>query len=73
MEPATSSVLYERVMAGDLDAAILVHPMFDLPKTCAWQALRRLGPAGFLGAVTRVPVRCLLHLHQKTVRAGVRP
>ncbi len=51
IEPATSTVLYSRVMAGDLDAAVLVHPMFELPKTCAWHGLRRealvlLTPAG---------------------------
>lgn len=40
IESATSTVLYERVMAGVLDAAIIAHPMFDLPKTCAWHALR---------------------------------
>jgi DNA-binding transcriptional LysR family regulator len=32
--------LYERVLAGELDAAILVHPLFDLPKSMEWRALR---------------------------------
>ena len=40
IEPGTSSVLLERVMAGGLDAAIVVHPAFDLHKTCAWHLIR---------------------------------
>ncbi|AOB26945.1 MULTISPECIES: LysR family transcriptional regulator [Bordetella] len=40
IEPGTSSVLLERVMAGQLDAAILVHPNFELHKTCAWSLIR---------------------------------
>lgn len=40
IEPDTSSVLLDRVMAGSLDAAILVHPAFDLPKTCTWKPIR---------------------------------
>jgi DNA-binding transcriptional LysR family regulator len=40
VEPGTSSLLLERVQAGHLDAAILVHPAFDLPKTCAWSQIR---------------------------------
>ena len=65
IEPATSTVLYGRVVAGDLDAAVLVHPMFDLPKTCAWHGLRReslvlLAPTGMkvkdpLATITREP------------------
>ncbi|MBP8271963.1 MAG: LysR family transcriptional regulator [Sphaerotilus sp.] len=51
IEPASTTVLYGRLLAGDLDAAVLVHPMFALPKTCAWVPLRRealvlLAPAG---------------------------
>lgn len=51
IEPGTSSLLLERVMAGSLDAAILVHPSFELPKTCSWspvrdEALVLLAPAG---------------------------
>lgn len=41
MEPAATTVLYGRVLSGDLDAAVMVHPMFSLPKTCAWHELRR--------------------------------
>ena len=41
IEPATSAVLYGRVLSGDIDAALLVHPTFDLPKTCVWHALRK--------------------------------
>lgn len=40
IEPGTSAVLLDRVMSGELDAAILVHPSFELPKTCAWRLLR---------------------------------
>lgn len=40
IEPGTSATLLERVSVGELDAAIIVHPTFDLPKTCAWRALR---------------------------------
>lgn len=40
IEPGTSSVLLDRVISGELDASILVHPAFDLPKTCAWRLLR---------------------------------
>lgn len=40
IEPATNNVLYSRVLDDSLDAAILVHPGFDLPKTCGWQPLR---------------------------------
>lgn len=38
--PGTSSTLLSRVMSGDLDVALLVHPLFDLPKTCAWSSIR---------------------------------
>nr|WP_315595372.1 LysR family transcriptional regulator [uncultured Cupriavidus sp.] len=40
IEPGTSARLLDRVLSGDLDAAILVHPTFELPKTCAWRQLR---------------------------------
>ncbi|WP_020655341.1 LysR family transcriptional regulator [Massilia niastensis] len=40
IEPGTSALLLDRMMSGELDAAILVHPAFDLPKTCAWRLLR---------------------------------
>jgi DNA-binding transcriptional LysR family regulator len=38
--PGTSSDLYRRVVDGDLDAAILVHPPFPIPKVCDWRVLR---------------------------------
>lgn len=41
IEPAPTTLLYSRVLAGELDAAILVHPLFELPKTCEWRDLRR--------------------------------
>ncbi|PLC50681.1 LysR family transcriptional regulator [Pollutimonas subterranea] len=40
IEPGPSTTLYERVMSGVLDAAILVHPLFDVPKTVSWKTLR---------------------------------
>jgi DNA-binding transcriptional LysR family regulator len=40
IEPGTSSALLERVMSGALDAAILVHPAFELHKTCTWCLIR---------------------------------
>lgn len=40
IEPGTSATLLQRVMSGELDAAIMVHPTFALHKTCAWQLLR---------------------------------
>jgi DNA-binding transcriptional LysR family regulator len=40
IEPGTSSVLLDQVMAGNLDAAILVHPGFAMPKTCEWRWMR---------------------------------
>lgn len=41
IEPGTSSVLLQKVLNGDLDAAILVHPTFALPKTCEWRLIRK--------------------------------
>ncbi|MBI2772439.1 MAG: LysR family transcriptional regulator [Burkholderiales bacterium] len=41
MEPAATVLLHARVLAGELDAALLVHPLFELPKVCAWKELRR--------------------------------
>ncbi len=40
IEPGTSATLLQRVMSGQLDAAIVVHPTFALHKTCAWEPLR---------------------------------
>jgi DNA-binding transcriptional LysR family regulator len=40
IEPGTSSKLLERVVDGNLDVAILVHPIFAMPKTCEWRMLR---------------------------------
>jgi DNA-binding transcriptional LysR family regulator len=35
-----SVALYERVLDGEIDAAITSHPTFTLPKTCGWCLLR---------------------------------
>jgi DNA-binding transcriptional LysR family regulator len=40
IEPGTSARLLERITSGELDAAIVAHPTFELPKTCAWRLLR---------------------------------
>jgi DNA-binding transcriptional LysR family regulator len=36
----TSPELYLKVLAGDLDAAIIAQPPFAIPKACSWHALR---------------------------------
>ena len=61
IEPAQSTVLYQRVLDNHLDAAILVHPLFELPKTLGWKRLRTerlilLTPAGM---VVRDPLATL--------------
>ena len=40
IEPAPTTLLYGKVLSGELDGALLVHPLFSLPKTCAWRDLR---------------------------------
>jgi DNA-binding transcriptional LysR family regulator len=37
---AGSAELYPKVLAGDLDAAIIARPPFAIPKVCDWRALR---------------------------------
>ncbi|WP_080744937.1 LysR family transcriptional regulator [Cupriavidus necator] len=51
IEPGTSATLISKVIAGELDAAVLVQPSFAMPKTCEWVPLRNeplilLTPAG---------------------------
>lgn len=41
IQSGLSSELFQAVQKGDLDAAICLHPQFVLPKTCAWQLLRK--------------------------------
>ncbi|MBR0801612.1 LysR family transcriptional regulator [Bradyrhizobium jicamae] len=36
----TSSGLYEKLMGGEIDAAITSQPPFAIPKTCEWHVLR---------------------------------
>lgn len=55
LEPAASTILYQRVLDKELDAAILTKPLFDLPKICDWQLLRTdtivlLAPASITGS-----------------------
>lgn len=52
--PDGSNDLYKKVVAGDLDAAILVEPEYALPKSCDWRVLREeplvvITPAGLHG------------------------
>ncbi|MDS1141027.1 LysR family transcriptional regulator [Pusillimonas sp. SM2304] len=68
IEPGSSKALYARVLDGTLDAAILVHPQFDIPKHMAQQIIRHeplvlVTPAGLnvadpLEALTRQPYIC---------------
>jgi DNA-binding transcriptional LysR family regulator len=39
IEPGSSVMLYQQVLSGELDAAIVVEPHFNLPKTCDWKLL----------------------------------
>ncbi|MGE8659899.1 MAG: LysR family transcriptional regulator [Achromobacter sp.] len=41
IEPAPTTLLYSKVLAGELDGALLVHPLFAIPKSCVWRDLRR--------------------------------
>lgn len=40
IEPGPTSILYDKVASGEIDAAILVHPLFDMPKSLSWRTLR---------------------------------
>lgn len=40
IEPGSSTHIYSRLVSGDIDAGILVRPLFELPKTFVWQSLR---------------------------------
>lgn len=41
VEPGPSAILYQQVLNGKLDAAIITRPPFNLPKSCEWQTLYR--------------------------------
>lgn len=41
IEPAPTTLLYGKVLSGELDGALLVHPLFAIPKSCVWRDLRR--------------------------------
>lgn len=54
IEPGTSSHLYHGVTTAALDAALIVEPQFELPKSCRWQVLAEeplvvLAPAALAG------------------------
>jgi DNA-binding transcriptional LysR family regulator len=36
----TAAPLYAQVLSGELDAAIIIKPPFQIPKTCDWRLLR---------------------------------
>ncbi len=38
--PGSSSGLHNAVLDGNIDAAFIVEPPFEIPKTCVWQTLR---------------------------------
>jgi DNA-binding transcriptional LysR family regulator len=38
--PGRSNDLYAKVIDGELDAAVMIQPYFELPKTCDWGTLR---------------------------------
>ena len=40
LEPANSIELYRKVINGELDAAVLVQPLTELPKSCDWHTFR---------------------------------
>ena len=40
LEPGNSVALYGKVLDGDLDAALIIQPLFELPKSCGWHTLR---------------------------------
>lgn len=40
LKPGSSADLYQGVLGGDLDAALLIRPPFPIPKTLGWQTLR---------------------------------
>ncbi|VVD59044.1 LysR family transcriptional regulator [Pandoraea anhela] len=41
IEPGNSMPLIDKVADGELDAALIVHPLFALPKSCDWVPLRK--------------------------------
>ncbi len=41
LQPGSSIDLYQSVLAGDLDAAIVMQPPFSLPKSLQWYTLRK--------------------------------
>ncbi|MBX9776757.1 MAG: LysR family transcriptional regulator [Xanthobacteraceae bacterium] len=38
--PGTSAELYNKVLSGDLDAALIAQPPFTIPKVCDWRVVR---------------------------------
>jgi DNA-binding transcriptional LysR family regulator len=55
LEPAVSTELYRKVVAGDIDVGLMVRPGFELPKEFTWRALNHepfmvLAPARLNGS-----------------------
>ncbi|QTD94919.1 LysR family transcriptional regulator [Burkholderia anthina] len=40
LQPGSSADLYHEVLAGNLDAALIIRPPFPIPKASRWQTLR---------------------------------
>jgi DNA-binding transcriptional LysR family regulator len=54
LEPAVSTELYRKVVAGDIDVALMVRPVFELPKEFTWRPFHDepfivLAPAQLIG------------------------
>lgn len=41
IDPEVTPMLHARLLAGELDIAIMAHPHHTLPKTCNWRALSK--------------------------------
>jgi DNA-binding transcriptional LysR family regulator len=54
IKPGTSAHLYQEVLGGDLDAAIIARPPFAIPKSCDWKVLREEPLIVLAPAATRV-------------------
>jgi len=54
VSPAPSVDLFPKVLAGELDAAIIARPPFPLPKVCDWRPLRTEPLIVLAPATTRV-------------------
>jgi DNA-binding transcriptional LysR family regulator len=63
LEPAVSTELYRKVVAGDIDVGLMVRPAFELPKEFLWRPLHDepfivLAPAGFAAREAHEVLAC---------------